>query len=63
MQYRFEFVAYLNNGDKVHMVYKGETSRKNKVRVKILQDLKKMYNIEPSKVGEIFMKPYKNQTK
>lgn len=57
MTHRFEFVAELSNGDKVHMMYKGDSSRKRKVREKIIRDLKRMYNIEPSDVGDVYLKP------
>lgn len=59
MQHQFEFIANLTNGDKVHMMYKGKTSRKSKVRNKIVTDLKTMYNIEPNQIGDIFLNPTK----
>lgn len=57
MQHRFEFVAELSDGGHVHMMYKGDSSRMRKVREKIIRDLKRVYNIEPATVGNVYLKP------
>jgi len=57
MTHTFEFVAKIADGRIVHMHYKGETSRKSKVTRKILEDLKRAYNIEANQVNELFLKP------
>jgi hypothetical protein len=60
MQHRFEFVAKLINGTIYHMNYVGKSSRHSKVTGKILEDLKRVYNVDPSDVQELYLKPIKN---
>ena len=60
MQHQFEFVAELNNGGHVHQVYKGKSSRLRKVQIAIMKDLKKVYNIEPNEIKDMYLKPYKS---
>ena len=57
MQHQFEFVAELTNGDKVHLMYNGKSSRHKKVKESIVKDLRKMYGILPEEVGDVYLKP------
>lgn len=59
MLHKFEFIARINDGKIFHMNYIGKTSRHSKVKEKILQDLKQVYNINPFDVDELYLKPEK----
>jgi len=61
MQHVFEFVAKLADDKVVHMNYIGKTSRHSKVTEKILEDLKKVYNIERDQVVDLYLKPVKKK--
>lgn len=61
MQHKFEFIAKIKDGNVIHMNYVGKTSRHSKVTEKILQDLKKVYAIEPGDVEELYLKPEKRK--
>lgn len=59
MQHTFEFVAKLSDEKIIHMNYKGKSSRHSKVTEKILIDLKKIYDIDPKDVVDLYLKPVK----
>lgn len=60
MQHRFEFVAKLKDGGIYHMYYAGKSSRHSKVTEKILEDLKRVYNVSADQVDSLYLKPLKH---
>ena len=59
MQHKFEFIAKVKDGGIYHMNYVGKSSRHRKVTQKILEDLKKVYNVSIDQVEELYLKPEK----
>jgi hypothetical protein len=57
MQRAFEFIAELNSGRKIRMMYTGKTARHSKVAKKIKEDLKRMYSIDEESIKEIYLRP------